>query len=314
MLFALPSREQEDEASRAILKAVFREAMMGAPAVGLGMALQAIARGKLGHKWRPSPPELRMLIDKLVPPEVKPVEYEEPAPLTGGDLPISVADIDKQLERLIRAMSKPKGYDVEEQRGEYRRSMRGFKLAVVVETIDRVLDGRFERKTTVVPRVNELAQLVRRVQGEQNGRTDEKLTNGKLYRYASPKSKVLESNITKERASELCRNGVYPKDSIWCPGPVNDRPEYGDLFGPDPLWQKPIPIDYERQQHDDAPFEWLRKDALQRWKDFPIVEEHCTYERFYAHKGRWPIGATFVPALGQVRLNTRMPDAGKAVR
>jgi len=244
VLFALPSREQEDEASRAILKAVFREAMMEAPAVGLGLALQAIARGKLGHKWRPSPPELRMLIDKLVPPEAKPVEYEEPPPLIGGDLPISIPDIDKQLERLTRAMGKPKGYDVEEQRGEYRRSMRGFKLVVVVETMDRILDGRYERKTMAIPRVNELAQLVRKTHDEQ-AKSDERLAKayGKLYRLEIPSSEVLEHAVTKEFGRQLVDTGIHPRGSIWIPGPLGDDPHKGTMYAPDATWMKPeVPI------------------------------------------------------------------------
>lgn len=222
-------------------------------------------------------------------------------------------EIANAMERLGLVLPMPRDFELDDKTNiEYQRALVKFDPDILSEAVDRILDGRIARKTNKFPMVTELAAMVRSVQDERAG-ADEKAQR-KLYRYTPPKSKVLERNITKERASELCRNGVHPRGSIWCPGPVNDRPEYGDLFGPDPLWQNAVSIDYERQQHDDTPFEWLRKDALQRWKDFPIIEEHCTYERFHAHKGRWPIGATFVPALGQVRLNTRMPDAGKAVR
>jgi hypothetical protein len=64
-----------------------------------------------------------------------------------------------------------------------------------------------------------------------------------LSAYRPPRSAVLERRCTKDFARQLVANRVHPRGSIWCPGGVNDHPEYGDLYGPDPDWKPPVSLD-----------------------------------------------------------------------
>ena len=76
---------------------------------------------------------------------------------------------------------------------------------------------------------------------------------GRFYSYKAPRSRVIERSCTKSFAHSLVRNGVHPAGSIWCPGPIDDRPDIGALFGPDPKWKRPelIRTLAEEQGRDD---------------------------------------------------------------
>ncbi len=61
----------------------------------------------------------------------------------------------------------------------------------------------------------------------------------RFYAYRMPRSKILEMNITKEKARRLVACGVFPVRSIWIPGCVGEgeRPDIGDLFEADETWR-----------------------------------------------------------------------------
>lgn len=64
------------------------------------------------------------------------------------------------------------------------------------------------------------------------------------YGYQRPKSRILIRGIVKDVARQYVENRVAPRGSIWCPGDImGDRPDIGDLYGPNPAWQRPWPLD-----------------------------------------------------------------------
>jgi len=72
------------------------------------------------------------------------------------------------------------------------------------------------------------------------------------YGYRQPRSRVLLAECTKEWAREQVRRGMYPKGSIWVPGPCEGpgaNPGLGDLFGPDPTWKPAFVLNAVKDDH-----------------------------------------------------------------
>lgn len=253
VVLALPAREPETPESRNALREMFRESISDLPPEWIGKGLISIARGGLGHAFRPSPPELRLYIDGLMkppPPPVDPRRAERAAafdagaqPLPGADFAASFDDIERQIDRMLAAMHKPRGFDVDAQRDEYVRTLRGLKLGVLIGLVDRIIDGSFERKTpTTMPRPAELGILARKLRTENDKATSRTAqANGTMYRFKVPRSKILEHDISRERCRELVDNGTHPRGCIWIPGP-KEAGDNGTMYAPDPDWQLPVPV------------------------------------------------------------------------
>lgn len=65
LLSSLPTMTPISDAEQDIRKAAYLIALEGVSAWGLNAAARAIMAGSLGHKWMPSPPELRIEINRL---------------------------------------------------------------------------------------------------------------------------------------------------------------------------------------------------------------------------------------------------------
>jgi hypothetical protein len=144
------------------------------------------------------------------------------------------------LTYLFASLPLPRGTDPEKAIFGYIAALSGLSLAAIENGIGKVLRGECDDVSRdFCPRPPALAAICR---GVSYGPPQPATTSGKLYGYRAPSSKVIERNVTKEWAFRLIDQGVHPRGSIWCPGPLNEQPEFGDLFGPDPDWQKPFPL------------------------------------------------------------------------
>lgn len=123
----------------------------------------------------------------------------------------------------------------------YIGALQGFPIEAIAHGIRRFLRGEFEDLSKkFCPHPPELADIVRRT---LPSRPATKAYTGQIYYYRQPASRIIERKCTKGYAFGLIDRGIHPRGSIWCPGPLDDRPDIGDLFGPDPSWRpaKPIP-------------------------------------------------------------------------
>jgi hypothetical protein len=133
----------------------------------------------------------------------------------------------------------PRGTDSERAIFGYIAALSGLSLAAIENGIGKVLRGEAsDVSRKFCPHPPELAAVCRGVSYVPATTT----TTGKLYGYRAPKSKIIERNVTKEWAFRLIDQGIHPRGSIWCPGPLNEKPEFGDLFGPDEDWSEPFPL------------------------------------------------------------------------
>ena len=141
------------------------------------------------------------------------------------------------LKFLFASLPLPRGTDPERAIFGYLTALSGLSLAAIENGIRKVLRGEADDVSRkFCPHPPELAAICRGA----SYRPATTAPAGKLYGYRPPTSKVIEHNVTKEFAFRLIDQGVHPRGSIWCPGQLNEKPEFGDLFGPDPDWQKPF--------------------------------------------------------------------------
>lgn len=142
------------------------------------------------------------------------------------------------LQVLFNSMPFPRGVDPEKAVIGYLNALQGFPVEAIAYGIRRFLRGECEGvNPRFCPHPPELAGIIRDTLGSKPS-----LPTGKLYGYRQPKSAVLERRCTKEWARQLVNQGVHPRGSIWCPGSLNDKPEIGDLFGPDDDWKPARPL------------------------------------------------------------------------
>jgi len=77
-------------------------------------------------------------------------------------------EIVEALKRLQLVLPMPRDFSLDEKTlREYQRAMVVFDPDIINETIDRILDGRFERKVHRFPFVSELCLLIRKVATER---------------------------------------------------------------------------------------------------------------------------------------------------
>jgi len=156
----------------------------------------------------------------------------------------SVIELALQLDRLSKALPMPRGFSLGDTMHEYQRALCPLPVLILQQAVDMIIDGRVERKSNTFPRVGEIAQLCAKLNGEEEKATT-KLARGpeqKMYRYKLPKSKILASDITRDKAKQMADNGAVPRKCIWCPGPIGNA-AYGDLYAPDPDWQPAVPVE-----------------------------------------------------------------------
>lgn len=134
-------------------------------------------------------------------------------------------------------MPLPRGVDPEQAVAGYGTALQGFSSDAITAGIRKFLRGECEGVSTkFCPHPPELATIVRGAVHRPSAPT------GKLYRYKPPKSAMLKRSITKGDAWDGIEAGYWPRGSIWCPGQIGEKPELGDLYGPDPDWADPVPL------------------------------------------------------------------------
>jgi hypothetical protein len=154
--------------------------------------------------------------------------------------PASNAEMAEALKFLFASLPLPRGTDPERAIFGYIQALAGLSLVAIENGIGKVMRGECEDVSRkFCPHPPELAAICR---GASYVSPTASPTTGKLYGYRAPASKVIERNCTKQLAFRLIDQGIHPRGSIWCPGQMNEKPEFGDLFGPDPSWQKPFPL------------------------------------------------------------------------
>jgi hypothetical protein len=157
--------------------------------------------------------------------------------------PASNAEIAEALTYLFGSLPPQKGTDPEKAIFGYIQALSGLSLVAIEGGINKVLRGECEGiSREFCPKPPALAAICRGV----SYAAPTAAATGKLYGYRAPASKVIERNVTKEWAFRLIDQGIHPRGSIWCPGQLNEKPEFGDLFGPDPDWQKPFPLSEQK--------------------------------------------------------------------
>lgn len=153
-------------------------------------------------------------------------------------MPASTEQIAAALQILFNSMRFPPGVDAAKAIFGYINALQGFPIEAIAEGIRKYLRGECEDVSLkFCPHPPELAAIVRGVIPNRRS-----MPGGKYYSYKSPKSELLESRVTKEYGRQLVDSGVHPRGSIWLPGDINDRPDIGDLYGPDPKWKLPVPL------------------------------------------------------------------------
>lgn len=123
----------------------------------------------------------------------------------------------------------------------YDQALTGVTDQAISDTAARFIRGDVpEQSGTFAPSVAEFVKQAR-FQGSLLPSLPSSQKKGR-YRYTTPKSKVVERNLTKEYGRQLVDHGVHPRGCIWLPGDFFDRPDIGDLFGPDPDWPLPVMV------------------------------------------------------------------------
>lgn len=141
------------------------------------------------------------------------------------------------MQVLFNSMRFPPGVDAATAIFGYIQALQGFPAPAIEHGIRRFLRGECEGvNPKYCPHPPELAGIIR---ATLRGRPE---PDGGFYSYSAPKSKVIEKRCTKEWAFRLIDQGVHPRGSIWCPGDVREKPEIGDLYGPDPDWKPATPL------------------------------------------------------------------------
>lgn len=136
-------------------------------------------------------------------------------------------------------MPLPRGSDPEQAAIGYVNALDGYPIEAIAYGIRKFLRGECEGiSQKFCPHPPELAAIVRSVVPQRQTFK----TTGKLYGYKPPKSQIIHRKITKDEAWRLLDMAAYPVGSIWCPGPIDDKPEVGDLYGPDPDWKRAVPL------------------------------------------------------------------------
>jgi hypothetical protein len=139
-------------------------------------------------------------------------------------------------------MPLPRGTDPEKAVFGYMHALQGFPVEAIAYGIQRFLRGECEGiNPRFCPHPPELANIVRGTLADR----PRFVGNGTIYRYRMPKSQMLERNCSKDWARGLVRQGVHPHGSIWVPGTIGEKPEIGDLYGPDPDWENAVPLNNE---------------------------------------------------------------------
>lgn len=134
-------------------------------------------------------------------------------------------------------MRFPPGVDADKAVLGYVGALQGFTIEAIADGIRRFLRGDVEGVSPkFCPHPPELARIVREGIRQPTRQT------GKLYGYRAPRSRILEKRCTKDWARRLVEQGVHPRGSIWCPGPIDDRPDIGDLYAPDDTWKPAVPL------------------------------------------------------------------------
>lgn len=137
----------------------------------------------------------------------------------------------------------------------FGQALHGVSDDVIREVAQRYVSGAVAgQSSTFAPSVAEFAQEARRIAETRAAISDG--NRRKLYVYRKPTSELLERNVTKEFAFRLIDQGVHPRGSIWCPGSLDDRPDIGDLFAPDPAWKPARPKEEISESGAYQPDEW----------------------------------------------------------
>lgn len=151
----------------------------------------------------------------------------------------SRVDLSVALAALFRAMPTRPGVRTDERLEGYLVALAGLPLEAVEAAIGTFLRGEATHLSAkYCPTPPELADLAR---GTSSAASAAKARAPRLYAYRRPNSKLIEANCSKDWAWQLCRQGIHPAGSIWCPGGLNERPDIGDLYGPDPDWRHAVP-------------------------------------------------------------------------
>ena len=146
------------------------------------------------------------------------------------------------LQILFNSMPFPRGVDPEKAIIAYVNALQGYPVEAIAHGIRKFLRGECEGVSQkFCPHPPELAAIVRGTIPDRPSFRPE----GVLYGYKPPKSKIIEKRCTKEWARRLVDEKVHPRGSIWCPGAIGDKPEIGDLYGPDDQWQNAQPLKRE---------------------------------------------------------------------
>lgn len=142
-------------------------------------------------------------------------------------------------------MRFPPGVDQTKAIFGYMQALQGFPVEAIATGIRKFLRGECEDvNPKFCPHPPELAAIVRGTMASK----PQIQTEGRLYGYRPPASKIIEGNCTKEWARQLVEQGTHPRGSIWCPGSLTDgagdraRPDIGDLYAPDPSWAGAFPL------------------------------------------------------------------------
>lgn len=156
-------------------------------------------------------------------------------------MPATTEQIAAALQILFNSMPFPKGTDPEKAVLGYITALQGLPIQAIASGIRKFLRGECKDVSMkFCPHPPELAAIIRETGYVPSA---SKGPSGALYRYTTPKSKVLERNVTKEYAWRLIDNKVHPRGCIWLPGDLYDHPEIGDLFAPDENWQRPVKVE-----------------------------------------------------------------------
>lgn len=160
--------------------------------------------------------------------------------------PATIPEITIAVSVLFRQLRKPPGIKAEDRTEGYIMALTGFPLWAIEAAVARVLRREVPsiKNPDFCPLPPVLAEIVRDVApnaGPPRAGQEAAKPAKKLFGYKPPNSKIIEAHCTRDWARQLVDQGVHPRGSIWCPGGLNERPDIGDLYGPDPDWTPAVP-------------------------------------------------------------------------
>jgi hypothetical protein len=250
-------------------------------------------------------------------------------------MPASKAEIAAIAAKMLDTLVAAKGNTAEALMNAYAGSLDEFEAIDIDAAVRRLLKGKIDGASLkFLPTGPELFVYVDRVRAERMQMLTGKPASSRVtlsqpvqhvsvegeqarMRLKMPMLQYAEGNSGRMFALKVANQeglqSMIVLASSWgvdTPKELEDHIAEVGLKEAEKLWRKARKSAWQGIEESPPPFLVTRKKMLEKWGAFPVLEDDVSYDRWLSKKGKWPVGATWVSALGTVYLDTRMKGAG----